>query len=662
MVLYILLFSSVVTLILTAAQLYRDYTYDLFLIDERFNDITATNKEILEKNVWLLNHQSIDLLLDGILRHYDIVYLEITNEDGDVTLAKGSLPDGDIRQIIIPLTYLYRGKSHALGAFKVVATLEYVYQRLMDTAFIILVTQAIKTFLVSLFIIFIVWFLITRHLDTIREYGLNLDLENKPAKLKLNRKENRWTRKDELNQVVHSLNSMRKKLYQSYCDIEHQSLHDHLTGLPNRRLLEDRLIHELQQSERIQQYGALLFVDLDHFKLLNDSLGHNTGDEVLRVIAKRFKSVVRQGDTVTRIGGDEFIILLSMLSPNSTEASQEAQQIARKIQKQLNENFHLKGHDYRITASIGITLYKGISVDCDSILKHADNAMYQAKADGRNLIRLYQSEMQEAADRRLSTERKLHQAINNEEFILHYQPKYDQDRNIVSAEVLIRWQKPGGVLVPPDQFIQIAEDSGLIIPIGIQVIKMAFQQAAARIDQFRQAGLKNIAINISPRQFNDPELADIIISEINNIGLDPDFFIFELTEEAFVKNIDKTIEIMNILKRQGFNLSIDDFGTGYSSLRYLKEFPLDELKIDQSFVNNIVQSPEDAAIVSTIIAMAKNLGLNVVAEGVETEEQLQMLVYYDCQMLQGYLLSRPVDYAAFIDLLQQQTQQQERQA
>ncbi|NNE63027.1 MAG: EAL domain-containing protein, partial [Gammaproteobacteria bacterium] len=645
MVFYILLFSSLVTLVLTAAQLYRDYKYDLFLIDERFNDIQATNKEILEKNVWLLNHQSLDLLLQGILRHYDIVYLELTDEDGDITLAKGSLPDGDIRQIIIPLSYLYRGESHSLGTFKVVATLEFVYQRLVDTAFIILITQAIKTFLVSLFIILIVWLLITRHLDTISYYGINIDLVKKPKKLKLNRQENRWTRKDELSQLVNSLNRMRKKLYQSYREIEHQSLHDHLTGLPNRRLLEDRLLHELQQSERLQQYGALLFIDLDHFKLLNDSLGHNIGDDVLREIARRFKSIVRQGDTVTRIGGDEFIILLSMLSNNSAIASREAQRIGRKIQKKLNKNFHLKGHDYRVTASIGITLYKGTSEDSDSILKHADNAMYQAKADGRNCVRMYQSEMQEAADIRLSTERNLNQAINNEEFILHYQPKYDQSRNIVSAEVLIRWQKPDGEVVSPGQFIQIAEDSGLIIPIGNQVIKKAFQQTAVNIDLFRQAGIKNIAINISPRQFNDPELADIIISEISNTQLEPEFFIFELTEEAFVRNIEKTIEIMNILKRHGFKLSIDDFGTGYSSLRYLKDFPLDELKIDQSFVSNIAQNSEDAAIVSTIIAMARNLGLNVVAEGVETEEQLQMLVNYDCQMLQGYLLSRPVDYA-----------------
>ena len=545
LVVYILLFSSVVTLALTAIQLYRDYKYELLLIDARFNEIQTTNKQLLEEHVWLLNFNSINLLLDGILRHQDIVYIEITDEKGNISLAKGTLPDTDFKQTFIPLTYNYRGKEHVLGQLKIIATLKYVYQRLIDTTLIILITQAIKTFLVSIFIIIIVWQLITRHLDTIKEYALNLDIEDKPEEIILNRKENNWTLHDELSQVIISLNSMNQKLHQSYHQIEHQSLHDHLTGLPNRRLMEDRLQHEMLQSERIQQYGAILFIDLDHFKRLNDSLGHHIGDELLRETAKRFESVIRQGDTIARVGGDEFIILLSMLSADTSTAQREAKFIGQKIQQQLSAQFHIRKHDYRISSSIGIALFKGISEDSDSICKHADNAMYQAKADGRNTIRLYQSAMQEAADHRLSTESKLLDAIKNNEFLLYYQPKYDRNQKIVSAETLIRWQPANGELIAPVKFINIAEESGLIVPIGMHILKIAFQQTAEVIDTMKQAGLKNIAINISPRQFSEPKFAENIINEINQTGLDPQFFIFELTEEAVVKDIDKTINIMN---------------------------------------------------------------------------------------------------------------------
>lgn len=651
LVVYILLFSSVVTLVLTAIQLYRDYKYELSLIDARFHEIQTANKQILEEHVWLLNYQSINLLLDGILRHQDISYLEISDEEDNITLAKGLLPVTDFKHTLITLSYDYRGKTHILGQLKVVATLEYVYQRLIDTALIILITQAIKTFLVSIFIIFIVWQLITRHLDKIREYTQSLDIVEKPEEITLDRTENNWTLHDELNQVIRSLNSMRQKLHKSYLQIEHQSLHDFLTGLPNRRLLEDRLQHEMLQSERIQQYGAVLFIDLDHFKRLNDSLGHHIGDELLREISQRFESVIRQGDTIARVGGDEFIVLLSMLSTNNSQSRREAKLIAQKIQQQLSTQFHLQNHDYRISASIGIAMFKGISVDYQSICKHADNAMYQAKADGRNTIRMYRSAMQEAADHRLTTERKLLEAIDKNEFILHYQPKYDRHNRIVSAEALIRWQPVNSELVPPSNFINIAEDSGLIVPIGSLVLKTAFTQITEAYDLLKQAGVRNIAINISPRQFSDPDFAEHIISEINNTSLDADFFIFEITEEAVVRDIDKTTNTMNALKRHGFKLSIDDFGTGYSSLRYLKEFPLDELKIDQSFVSHIASSQHDEAIVTTIIAMADKLGLNVVAEGVETQQQLDLLLTNECQMFQGYYFSRPVPFNLMLEML-----------
>ena len=654
LVIYILIFSSIVTLLLTLIQLYRDYTYDISQIESRFNQIQATNKEVIEENYWLLNRNSIELLLDGLLRDQDIVYLEIIDEMGKIAISKGVIPQGDFKQRELILEFHDGADAYPLGKFRIVASLEFVYQRLLDTALIILFTQAIKTFLVSLFIIALVWNLITRHLEAISEYANKLELEKSPTEFSLKRNEGYWTDNDELARVVDSLNIMHKELYKSYRDLEHQSLHDHLTGLPNRRLLEDRLNHEILLSERSQKAGALLFVDIDQFKLLNDSLGHSVGDQLLQEISRRFESVVRKGDTVARLGGDEFVFILTMLASNSSQAAHDAQQIAGKIQRELDRAISLQNHDYHITASIGIDIFQGNTEDSETILKHADNAMFQAKADGRNTIRMYQSQMQKAADHRLSTERNLLAAINNHELVIYYQPKYDLNREIVSTEVLVRWIMPNGEMVYPADFIPIAEDSGLIIPIGAEILEMVFRNAAEEINTLKRAGLKNIAINISPRQFSDPEFTDRIISGIQKTGLDPELFMFELTEEAMVKDIDKAIENMNILKRHGFKLSIDDFGTGYSSLRYLKEFPLDELKIDQSFVQQIEANSDDKAIVSSIILMAKNLGLNVVAEGVEKEEQLEMLVQFGCEIFQGYLFSRPIDHQAFIQLLEAQ--------
>ena len=654
LVLYILVFSSCVTLGLTLIQLYQEYDHDISQIDARFNQIKVTNKAVLEENIWLLNYQSIDLLFEGILQDRDIAYLEITNENGAQLVARGNRPEGDSREKVFDLAYHNRDSSYSLGQFKVVATMEFVYQHLIDTVLLILVNQAIKTFLVTLFIAALVWTLITRHLDRISDYVVNLDLADRPEKFELERRENYWTRDDELTRVVDSLNMMRQELYQTYRDMEHQSLHDHLTGLPNRNLLEQRLKYELLQSERRQQYGALLFIDLDNFKLLNDSLGHSVGDQLLQEISKRFQKAVRKGDTLARIGGDEFLVLLGMLSSDSNRATREAHNIALKIQQQLRREINLNNHHYRVTASIGIELFRGDLEDFESILKHADNAMYQAKADGRDAIRMYHSQMQETADNRLQTERKLVKAINNHEFDLYYQPKYDLNREIVSAEALIRWIEPNGDVISPVTFIGIAEESGLIIPLGEEVLQLAFRYAQEDMGLMKRAGIKNIAINVSPRQFTDPNFIKTIISEVNSHQLDPSRFTLEITEEAVVRNIDETIEFMNILKRQGFNLSLDDFGTGYSSLRYLKEFPLDELKIDQSFVNQIAENKEDEAIVSSIILMAKNLGMDVVAEGVEEEVQLDLLEQHGCRHFQGYLFSKPVPHGAFIELLHEQ--------
>lgn len=651
LVIYVLIFSSIVTLILTGIQLYRDYKYDLSLIESKFIEIELTHKKVIEDHLWLLNTSSISLLLDGILRHPDIAYLEIVDDRNQLVMIKGDPPTGDSRNKKIKLDYNYRNKNHYLGELKLIATLDHVYDRLIKTAFVILITQAIKTFLVSLFIMAIVWSLVTRHLIKIKNYALKIELENNQDDLKLDRQENASTHSDEFNLLVNAINLMRRKLYNSYIEIEHQSLHDSLTGLPNRRLMEDRLEHELALSERQQIYSAALFIDLDHFKLLNDSLGHILGDQILIETSKRLTSGIRKGDTAARIGGDEFVILLSLLSDKNNQAKIEAKNVAYKLQTIINKKQIIESREYSVTASIGICIFMGGEDSCENIIKSADVAMYQAKESGRNQICQFQSYMQDTADVRLSLEQKLIEAVKSDQFSLYYQPKFNTSREICSAEVLLRWKQPDGKFIPPVEFIPIAEETGLIVTIGYRVITKVFHKVAIEKNAIINSGVKSIAINISPRQFREPGFAEHVIALIDKFNLDASFFILEVTEEAVVRNIPETIKTMTTLKRHGFKLSIDDFGTGYSSLRYLKDFPLDELKIDKSFIDHIVDEPDDNAIVRSIITMAHNLKLDIVAEGVEREDQFQILLENDCQIFQGYLLSKPVDSHAFFKQL-----------
>lgn len=652
LVVYILVFSSIVTLFLTAAQLFRDYKYGVEQIDTSLEELKLINKELFEEHSWLLNISSINILMEGILRRHDVIYVALIDEKGQIKLAQGELSTTDTRSITFPLTYTYRNEEHHLGEVRIVATLENVYQHLIDTVFVILISQAIKTFLVSVFIIFLLWHFVIKHLDKISRYALNLELINTPEDIYLDRKPSRWTKNDEFEKLIESFNVMRKKLYRSYRDLEFQSLHDSLTGLPNRRLLEEQLTLQLRREDRTHCRGGLMFIDLDHFKLLNDSLGHSVGDQLLKEIARRLADAVRGGDVVARTGGDEFVVLIGMLSEDKETALSQIIQIGHKVRSCLNTKIPLAGENYVIRASIGVAPFGGSSVDAESIMKQADIAMFKAKSDGRNTIRIYQKKMQAVADHRLSTERRLHEAIQNNEFILNYQPKYNDRREIVSAEALIRWRQTDGTILSPFDFINIAEDSGLIVPIGLKVLGMVIQHFSRKLNQLEHLGLENIAINISPRQFSESDFVEEFSSLVTRANMPPSFFMLEITEDVVVNDVKDTVRKMNQLEGKGFRLSIDDFGTGYSSLRYLKDFPLNELKIDISFVKNIATHPKDVAIVSSIISMAKNLGLDTVAEGVEQEEQFKILRDLGCQKFQGYLLSKPLPYEEFMKLLE----------
>lgn len=448
---------------------------------------------------------------------------------------------------------------------------------------------------------------------------------------------------DEISELAVAFNRMAEKVQSRENEIHNLAYFDPLTGLPNRRLLIDRLNQALFNSNRSQHCGALLMLDLDHFKTLNDTQGHDIGDQLLVVVAQRLTAHVRKEDTIARLGGDEFVVVLDNLSANEESAAQQAETIAEKIREALSLPYTLAGMAqlHESTASIGMTLFHGLETSTDVLLKQADVALYQAKDSGRDKLRFFNPAMQAAIDTRSATESALRQALSRDEFRLHYQPQVDQHGQVIGAEALLRWQRPGNSCVSPAEFIPIAEDSGLILPIGEWVLKTACAQLKAWSMQAHSRNYQ-LAINVSARQFHQVDFVSQVAACLRQSAIDPTRLKLELTESIVLDNIDEVIERMQRLKTLGVSFSMDDFGTGYSSLSYLKRLPLDQVKIDQSFVRDISHDPNDAAIVRAILAMSQSLGLNVIAEGVETQAQHEFLLTNGCMAFQGYLFGKPM--------------------
>jgi diguanylate cyclase (GGDEF)-like protein/PAS domain S-box-containing protein len=428
--------------------------------------------------------------------------------------------------------------------------------------------------------------------------------------------------------------------------IELLAFYDPLTCLPNRRLLIDRLQQALVSSSRSGLSGALLFIDLDNFKTLNDTLGHDIGDQLLKKVAERLTASVREGDTVSRLGGDEFVVMLEDLSANAEEAATLAESVGEKILAALGHTYHLAGREHSSTPSIGVTLFAGQRESVDELLKRADLAMYQAKAAGRNTLRFFDPDMQAAVTARAVMEADLRQGLQNNEYFLHYQPQVDVHGRMTGAEALLRWQHPRRGLVPPAEFIPLAEETGLILPIGHWVLSTACTQLLAWASRPEMAHL-TLAVNVSARQFRHPDFVEQVLAVLDYTGANPQKLKLELTESLLLDDVEDIIAKMTALKAHGVGFSLDDFGTGYSSLSYLKRLPLDQLKIDQSFVRDVLTDPDDAAIARTIVALAQSLRLDVIAEGVETEEQRDFLERNGCHAYQGYLFSRPLPLEAF---------------
>jgi diguanylate cyclase (GGDEF)-like protein len=428
-------------------------------------------------------------------------------------------------------------------------------------------------------------------------------------------------------------------------DIFRMAFYDNLTALPNRVLFQDRLEQALAQSERVQNMTAVMFLDVDNFKRINDTFGHYMGDQLLKGIANRLSNTLRKSDSVTRqsvedvfarMGGDEFTVLLSEIK-NTTDAAK----VAQRILNILSQPFILGDHELFVSTSIGIAVYPHDGKDTDDLLKNADAAMYYAKEKGKNNYQYYKKSMNASALDRLTLENDLRKALEQEEFTLFYQPRlHIKTGEVVGMEALIRWNHPERGLVSPGEFIPLAEETGLILLMDEWVLKTACKQNKS----WQEAGYppKYISVNLSGQQFKHESLIRTMSKTLTASGLDPQYLELEITESAIMKNADSTLNVLNELKKMGVKLSMDDFGTGYSSFNYLKSFPLDIIKIDRSFIMDITEKNEVATIVKAIIAMAQSLRLSVVAEGVETDKQLSLLRELDCDEMQGYLISRPV--------------------
>ena len=653
--LYVVVVGLFIALMISVLAVYRNYHNDLAELHKELAQVERSIKSSLVHNMWQVNLEALNIIVNDLLVDKDIVFVELLDEQGNTLIKKGIKPHQDAIEKSTPLYHSHDGKKVYLGTFHYIATPEEVDER-NERSVLRAVTAIVVFFLIlSLAILYHYWDSTAKHLLTIKRYADKLRQggfkDKKLGTLVLDRSVGKKEGKDELDELVGTINDMHHEIVEKYTAIEYQSLHDALTELPNRRMIGKRISEVIEECRAANGYAALLYIDLDHFKLMNDSMGHTVGDKVLQEIAGRLTTVGEKGFLPARISGDDFLMLQTDISSDRGEARALAESFAQRLLAEISHVIMIDGYPFKNTASIGIALLDAKATP-EVIIKQADNALYHAKEKGRGSVSVFEPEMQQHIDKKLQLEQLTDKAIEKGLLFINYQPKYNHQRKIKSAEALVRMYDEQGNIVSPGDFIPILEETGNIVEIGDHIIEKVFGFLDNNQDLIRQSDLESIAINVSPTQYNSPGFADRVIAYAEQFNIDPKQIILEITEEVVAGSIQNVVAIMDQLTRYGFRFSIDDFGTGYSSLRYLKNLPLDELKIDKSFVDEITTDEKANAIVKTIIDMAHNLRLDVVAEGVETEDQLTILEQYPCEMYQGFFFSRPLMEEDFLSILQ----------
>jgi diguanylate cyclase (GGDEF)-like protein/PAS domain S-box-containing protein len=777
LIIAIVLFSAAIVVTMTAIQIYQEYRRALDNLESQFQQISEVHLRSLTQSLWATNNNEVQIQLEGMLRVPNIVYAAVHEKDR-LHAQAGHRDSVRMIERRYPMRYEYQGQLHEIGTLTVVATLDNIYQQLLREATQVLLRNALRTFLVAIFVFVLFQRLITRHLATVIEHLRNADPATAAAPLALARAPR--SEPDELDVLVSATNDMQAKAHatldalrdsevrvrllldstseaiygvdtegvctfanpacvfmlgygsendligkrmhelihhthpdgqhypieecavriatlagqachrndevhwradgssfpveywshpmtkdgelvgtvvafidinerkQAEAELHRLAYYDNLTGLPNRILFSDRVFQALAEAKRRNRFVALMMLDMDRFKVVNDTMGHEAGDALLREIAARLKRSIRETDTVSRLGGDEFALLFTDITD-----IQHVAHLADLVLAQFATPIPISGREIFSGASIGVVLYPTDAEDAESLLKFADSAMYHAKESGRNNYQFYSREMTASAQGRLRLETELRRAVERGELYLHYQPQIDsRSGRITGVEALLRWQDSAGDSIAPAQFIPLAEETGLIVPIG----KWVLETACGQLKRWHDAGYKDIvmSVNVASRQFRDQLFHDTVRQAIASSGIPPAALELEITESILLENSEGTRHTLQEIKALGASLAIDDFGTGYSSLSYLKRFPIDRLKIDQSFVRDLVIDGEDLAIVKAIIALAHAMRLRVIAEGVETAEQLALLKSEGCHDYQGYFFARPMNADRLTTLLSSQ--------
>lgn len=663
--------SAVITFGVAGIEVWSNYRADLAELQADIDRIGRGSLDPIALSLWNYDDAQLRLQLDGIRQRPYVAAVEVRERaadgsDGALRARVGSDGVEGRRIERLPLTYRRDGENADLGTLLIEVDAAALRKRSVERASSILLTQGGIVLLIILVLMLMARQIVTRHLSALATAAERFDVRDELGSFRIRPRSKGPG--DEIDRVIDALEKMRSSLQTAYRDLadantelqadiaarlraeaaaDHLANHDALTNLPNRRLLFQRLAHELAVADRSGTQGAMMFIDLDHFKTLNDARGHSIGDAVLMEVARRLRQCLREIDLVARLGGDEFVAVLPMLGELRERATSNALVAAEKLRAAVAEPIVVRGEVFRLSASIGVALFPDDATSPENLIKHADTAMYQAKTEGRNCISFFQRDLLEATEQRHALETDLRQALVDNTLDVAYQPLIDGLGTLRGAEALVRWNHPTRGPVSPVQFIPLCEESGLIIPLGDWVMRHVLRQVR---DWRREGALhpqQYISVNISPRQFRQQGFEDWLIGLLHEFEVPPSQLVLEITEGVVLGDIDSAILRMQSLRARGVRFYIDDFGTGYSSMAYLKRLPADGLKIDKGFVRDLGTDANDAAIVDAILAMGRHFGLTVVAEGVETEDQARYLLERSCDLLQGYHLGRPVEAKRF---------------